>query len=320
MAQSRRVGVWHAERVIVLEGLSALFAVFVLFRLAGVDGNRYTASLLALTPYFVPVGLVLGGLLLGLGQGAVGGGVLALTVLLGALVLPRAVPGRQPAPAGPRLRLLASNIYLGRGDIKTIVELVREHDVDVLHLVELTQENAEDLDRAGLFDLLPHRVFRTADGGRGTGIASRHPLQPLELAGPSRLEQPSARIELGDAAVEVVAVHPYPPTETPTTWKAELAGLPAAPLDGPIRILAGDFNGTLDHAAFRRLLRAGYRDAAALRGAGLRGTWPSNARFLPPVTIDHVLVDRRASVADYRVFTVPDSDHKAVLAELVLPG
>ena len=92
-----------------LQILAALFAVFVLLRLSGLDGNRYTAALLALTPYFVPVGLVLGGLLLGLGQPAVGGGVLALAVLLGALVLPRAIPSRQPTVSGPRLRVLASN-------------------------------------------------------------------------------------------------------------------------------------------------------------------------------------------------------------------
>ena len=119
--------------------------------------------------------------------------------------------------------------------------------------------------------------------------------------------------------IEVVAVHPVPPTGAARTWQAEMAGLPAPRPDGPIRILAGDFNGTLDHGTFRRLLRVGYRDAGAARGRGLRGTWPS-AAFPPPVTIDHVLVDRRAAIVGYRVLDVPNSDHKAVFAELVLPG
>ncbi|HJP76125.1 MAG TPA: endonuclease/exonuclease/phosphatase family protein [Pseudonocardiaceae bacterium] len=305
--------------MLALQILAALFAVFVLFRLAGVDGNRQTTALLALTPYFVPAGLVLGGLLLGLGQPAIGGGVLALTVLLGGLVLPRVIPTRQQRLTGPRLRILASNIYLGQGDVKTIVELVREHDVDVLHLVEVTPESAEEFGRAGLFDLLPHRVFRPLESGRGSAVAARHPLVPLDLAGPALLEQPSARIEVEETEIEVVAVHPVPPTSLPQTWKRELAGLPAAPADGPIRILGGDFNATLDHAAFRRLLRTGYLDAAAQRGAGLRPTWPSIG-FWPRVTIDHVLVDRRAAVVGYRVLDLPNSDHRAVLAELVLPG
>ena len=309
----------HAGKVLALQILAGLFAVFVLFRLTGVDGNRYTASLLALTPYFLPAGLVLGGLTVGLGGPWIGGGVLALTVLLGALVLPRAVPGRQQTLSGPRLRVMASNLYLGRGDVKTIVELVREHDVDVLNLVELTPEAVEELGRAGLFDLLPHRLFQPAEAGRGSGIAARYPIEPVGLAGPALLEQPGARIEIGAAAVEVVAVHPIPPTTAPATWKTEIGGLPAPRTEGPIRILAGDFNATLDHGTFRRLLRGGYRDAAAQRGSGLRGTWPA-AAFPPPVTIDHVLVDRRAAVLRYRVLDVPNSDHKAVFAELVLPG
>jgi endonuclease/exonuclease/phosphatase (EEP) superfamily protein YafD len=313
------VAIGHAGGVLTLDVLAALFALFVLLRLSGRDGNRYTASLLALTPYFVPVGLVLGGLLLGLGQPAIGGGALALTVLLGVLVAPRAIPSRQPTLAGPRLRVLASNLYLGRGDVKTIVELVREHQVDVLNLVELTPETAEELGRAGLFELLPHRVFQPVEAGRGSGIAARYPVQPLELPGPALLEQPSARIEVHGSVVEVVAVHPVPPTGDPSTWQAEMGGLPGPRSDGPIRILAGDFNATLDHGTFRRLLRTGCHDAGAQRGAGLRGTWPS-APFPPPVTIDHVLVDRRAAVVGYRVFDVPNSDHKAVLAELVLPA
>jgi endonuclease/exonuclease/phosphatase (EEP) superfamily protein YafD len=305
--------------VLVLAVLAALFAAFVLFRLTGIDGNRYTASLLALTPYFVPAGLVLGGLSLGLGRFAIGGGVLAVTVVLGALIAPRVIPSRQPALSGPRVRVMASNLFLGRGDVKTVVELVRRHDVDVLNLVEMTPEIAEELGRAGLFDLLPHRVFQPNEAGRGSGVASRHPLTPLDLVGPTLLQHPSARVDLDGAAIEVVAAHPVPPTGSPDAWRADLASLPAAPPDGPIRIVAGDFNGTLDHGAFRRVLRSGYRDAGARRGAGLRHTWPTIGRW-PPVTIDHVLVDRRAGVVSYRVLDVPGSDHRAVLAELVLPG
>jgi endonuclease/exonuclease/phosphatase (EEP) superfamily protein YafD len=304
--------------VLASQILAALFAVFVLLRLSGIDGNRFTAAGLALTPYSVPVGVVLGGVLTGLRQWWLGGGVLALTVLLAAVVAPRVIETRTKTDAGRRLRIMASNLYLGRGDVKTVIELVREHDVDVLNLVELTSEAAEEFARAGLFELLPHRVFQLADDGAGSGIAARHPLRELDLPGPSLLQQPSAGVDLDGVTVEVVAVHPVPPTGAPGTWQAEIAGLPAPLADGPIRILAGDFNGTVDHGTFRALLRTGYRDAAVERGAGLRGTWPA-AAFPPPVTIDHVLVDRRAVVTDYRVFEVPHSDHKAVFAELLIP-
>jgi endonuclease/exonuclease/phosphatase family metal-dependent hydrolase len=86
-------------------------------------------------------------------------------------------------------------------------------------------------------------------------------------------------------------------------------------------VLAGDFNATLDHSGLRRLIRTGYRDAAATVGAGLAGTWgPYDGDPIPPVTIDHVLVDRRVRVRSVSVHRVPGSDHRAVLAELALPA
>jgi endonuclease/exonuclease/phosphatase (EEP) superfamily protein YafD len=88
---------------------------------------------------------------------------------------------------------------------------------------------------------------------------------------------------------------------------------------GPPRILAGDFNATLDHAELRRLLDTGYTDAAAEVGAGLKGTWPHGRRFPPPVAIDHVLADSRAGVKAFSVHAITGTDHRAVLAELVLP-
>jgi endonuclease/exonuclease/phosphatase (EEP) superfamily protein YafD len=86
-----------------------------------------------------------------------------------------------------------------------------------------------------------------------------------------------------------------------------------------VRILAGDFNATLDHAEFRRVLDRGYEDAADQVGTGLRATWPANGRLTLPVTIDHVIADERCGVRDVRVLPVPGSDHRAVLAVLELP-
>ncbi|HEX3788528.1 MAG TPA: endonuclease/exonuclease/phosphatase family protein [Pseudonocardiaceae bacterium] len=305
-----------AEFVVLLV-LAALFVGFAGLRLLGIEGSRFTASVLALTPYATVVGLLLGVLSLVLGQWWIGGVELAAALGLAARVLPRVVRSSRPARAGQRVRVLSSNIYLGRGDVKTLVELVREHEVDVLNVLELTEQAIEELDRAGMFELLPHRILQPARGGGGSGLLSRHPLTELALPGKSLLKQPSARIDLGERVIEVVAVHPIPPTTSATTWRAELAGLPAPVADGPVRVLAGDFNATLDHAAFRRLLRLGYQDAAACRGLGLRPTWPG-AAFPPPVTLDHVLVDRRAVVTACRIFDVPGSDHRAVYAELVV--
>jgi endonuclease/exonuclease/phosphatase (EEP) superfamily protein YafD len=290
--------------------LPAVWAAFLLLRLAGADGTRLTAAGLALTPYVGILGILVSGVVLGFGQWVAGGLLVVVALGLCAVVLPRAIRTRQ-APAGSvRVRVLSVNLYLGRADPTAVVALARNHDVDVLSLQELSAAGAELLYAAGIADVLPHCQFEIRERALGSGLASRHPLVKRDLAGPSIMAQPSALVDLpGPAEFEVVAVHPYPPVRphTAVNWRRELAGLPR-PGD-PIRVLAGDFNATLDHRALRRL---GYRDAAALMGAGLRPTW---GRI---VQLDHILVDPRCVVTEFRVLAVPGSDHHAVFAEIAL--
>lgn len=306
----------HTVRMMVfavLIVLAVLFVALAALRLFGIDGNRYTTALLALTPYWTAGGMLLGIVALAMRHWWIGVGVVAVAVALVAALLPRMVPATQPPEVGRHLRIMSANLFLGRADAKTIVELVRDNRVDVLNLLELTPREAGELERAGLFDELPYRVFQPVSGGAGSGIAARYPLTELSLAGPSQLRQPSARVDLDGVPIEVVAVHLIPPTTSAGTWKSETTRLPRP--GEPVRILAGDFNATLDHATFRRLLDGGYADAADRTGSGFSPTWPSRG-FLPPVTIDHVLVDARVTVNAYRVLELPGSDHNAVYAEL----
>jgi endonuclease/exonuclease/phosphatase family metal-dependent hydrolase len=84
-------------------------------------------------------------------------------------------------------------------------------------------------------------------------------------------------------------------------------------------VLAGDFNATLDHAAFRRVLRLGYADAAQQTGNALDPTWglPGRRALFP---LDHVLVSGGCAVRAFSVRAIPRSDHRAVYAEIQLPG
>jgi endonuclease/exonuclease/phosphatase (EEP) superfamily protein YafD len=302
--------------MVVLLVLGGLFAVLAVMRIVGVDGISYTAIALTLTPYGVAVGAVLGAIAATAHQWWIAGPILGLTVVLAALVMPRTVRRSPSTIPGRRLRLMSSNLYMGRADVKTVIRLVEEYEVEILNLVELTPEVAADLERAGLFEMLPHRVLRPAGTGTGAGVASRYPLTELTLVGPSSLAQPSVRVDLHGTGLEIVAVHPLPPTRSFRIWRNDMAALPLP--SGTARILAGDFNATRDHAAFRRLLRAGYVDAGEHQGAGLVATWPCRC-FPLPVTLDHVLVDDRIGVLVYRTLTIPGSDHKALYAELAIP-
>lgn len=105
-------------------------------------------------------------------------------------------------------------------------------------------------------------------------------------------------------------------------WRNDLAALPSARRDGPIEIMAGDFNSTLDHEALRDLIGTGYIDAADATGDGMTGTWqPMGAlgTILPRVRLDRVLVDDRVAVRDVSVHHVAGTDHRAVVAVLQLP-
>jgi endonuclease/exonuclease/phosphatase family metal-dependent hydrolase len=304
--------------MVVFAVLAVAFLELAALRLIGIDGNRLTAALLALTPYWTGGGLIFGSVALGLRHWWIGGIVLVVTVVLVVVQVPRAIASAQPPAHGSKLRVMSSNQYLGQADVKTVVQLVRDNKVDVLNLLELTPREVAEYQRAGLFDLLPYRVFKPQSAGAGSGIASRYPLTELSLMSSSYMEQPSARVQVGGTSVEIVAVHPIPPTTSAPEWKREMAELPRPSGNGPVRILAGDFNSTIDHATFRDLLNAGYTDAGINRGDGFTTTWPSRF-FPPPVTIDHVLVDSRVAVNTYRVLDVPNSDHRAVFAELTLP-
>jgi endonuclease/exonuclease/phosphatase (EEP) superfamily protein YafD len=292
-------------------------AMLAALRLVGYDGGWYTLIALSLTPYAAAAGVLVGVAALALRRWWTGGVALVLALALAVLVLPRTSAGEPRDLHGKTLRVLSSNLLYGQADPKAVVDLVREQRIDVLNLVEMTPSAVDRLTAAGLFDLLPNRVLHPAPGAFGSGIASRFPLKEVNLTGDSAAKQPGAEADLGDGVVaEIVAVHPISPDVDTRAWEREIKDLSQPAGEHGLRILAGDFNATLDHAAYRTILSRGYRDAAEERGEGLAPTWPSS---LPVVTIDHVAVDNRAAVLDYRVFDVSGSDHRAVFAEVRLP-
>lgn len=228
--------------------------------------------------------------------------------------------------AGPRLRVATVSLRLGLVEAGPLLDLVRRHAVDVLSVQELTPEAQQRLHAAGIDGLLPHSVVIPARPGAvpaaSGAVWSRLPLT-AHGAVPGGFEQPTVRLAVGGLGpeVELTAVHTTPPSTGPASvrsWTADLAALPD-PAPGVLRVLAGDFNATLDHAAFRAVLRRGYRDAAQAIGRGLAWTWRPLRSPVPRLGLDHVLVDLRIAVADLTLLRVPGSDHRMVLADLALP-
>jgi len=295
-------------------------------RLAGADRLRFAEAwavpLLSFTPQ-VTAGAWAGALLLrGAGPAAAAA---AAGAALTAAVGPRAVPSRQPPAAGPVLRVLTANLLVGRAGAKAVAELVGRQHADVLFVQELTDEAAAGLERAGLGDLLPYRVTQQATRSSRGSIYARYPLCGGPPAAPPSAARCTARLDLPSGpSVQLACIHaapPRPPWSPGATarWRSQLAALPA-PGAGP-HVLAGDFNATLDHAQFRRLLARGYLDAASQAGDGLSPTWgPRPGRRPTLLAIDHVLTDRSCAVLTTSAHWLTGSDHRALYAELRLPA
>jgi endonuclease/exonuclease/phosphatase (EEP) superfamily protein YafD len=289
-------------------------------RLAGLERGSLPTQLMTATPY-AAAGSLVPLLIAALGRKRAATAVALLTTTaLGFSVLPRAL-GTADATAGRPLKVLTVNLLFGKADAQAVIDLVRRLDPDVLSTQELTTGGVDELDALGLKTLMPYRMLEDEWNASGSGIYSKHPLEPIPgLIPPVGHNMPAARVSLpGGAPVELVDVHPYPPMGPDVAnWTRALDALPPASAD-TVRVLAGDFNASLDHAALRRVLARGYKDAADQVGAGLIPTWPANRRLPPIITIDHVLVDQRVGVKDVSVLTVPGTDHRAVFAELAVP-
>jgi endonuclease/exonuclease/phosphatase (EEP) superfamily protein YafD len=251
-----------------------------------------------------------------------------VAVGLAAAVVPRALPDGNPVAGGPVLRVMAVNLLHSSVPAVDLVNAVRRERPDVLHLLEFTFRMMERVEEAGLGELLPYKVVEPGPDAQGVAIYSRHPLRPSDLSIEAPVFSRSPRhlpvvLTLPDGRdVDLVAVHACAPSAGWRTrcWASSVRALP--PAGGRLRVLAGDFNSTMDHEVLRDLIATGYRDAADVTGKGLAMTWPYHAqpRFLPKVAIDHLLADSRIAVLDFRTVPLPLTDHRATLTRLALPA
>jgi endonuclease/exonuclease/phosphatase family metal-dependent hydrolase len=307
-------------------------AVWAGARLAGADrlhrAEDWAVPALSFTPQAAAVAAAAAAvpLLSGSGNARSRGAVALAAAALAAAVVPRAIPRPQPPATGAQLGVLTSNMLVGRADAESLVRLTVSTGADVLFLQELTDGALTGLQKAGIDSVLPYQVLEpTAHGPKGSAIFARYPLHQGLAVPPASRATPVARLEVpGGQSVQLVCVHLRPPrpARSPSgaaRWRAEMAMLPG-PGAEPV-IMAGDFNATVDHAQFRALLRRGYADAAVQVGRGLVPTWgPRPGGEFAVLTIDHILVDPRCAVRDVRAYPVPGTDHRAVFAEISLPG
>ncbi len=304
---------------------TAAVTAIALVRVLDADRGVALVQLISFTPYFA-LFAVAAAILAGLTRRLLAAATAALAAIaLLACVAPRAFGGPD-AGVGTPLVVMAANLRVGGADAESIVDLVREARVDVLALQEFTPDAEERLASAGLLELLPYRESHPQTGVEGSAVYARWPLRDggMRLASPVGFEQAYATVTLPNGAtVTVESVHPVPPIDGDAlpNWETGLRDQHRGDAAGPPRILAGDFNATLDHSALRDLLDTGFRDAADEVGAGLTPTWPFYGRrplITPTIALDHGLVPAGVGVRDFRAVTIPRTDHRAIVATLVI--
>ncbi|CAM5466782.1 MULTISPECIES: endonuclease/exonuclease/phosphatase family protein [Streptomyces] len=229
--------------------------------------------------------------------------------------------GKSRRPDGPPLasvRVLTSNVEFGQA-AGALAAAVRLEEPDLVFVQECEQ-TCDAVLRRELGSAYPHRVAEVAAGSHGSALLSRFPLAPAEGVD-GTMAMPGAVADVRGRPVRLQLAHPMPPLPGRTgPWRRELgrlrdhaAGRGRTPL-----VLAGDFNASQDHAAFRRILDTGLQDAARLGGHDRTPSWP--ARTAPPLgaQIDHVLLSRDFSVRATRFLDLPGTDHRALLADITL--
>jgi endonuclease/exonuclease/phosphatase (EEP) superfamily protein YafD len=297
-------------------------AAWAVIRVLGLDARFPLEAMMVFTPYVAVAALLVAGVCVALENWAAAALAGLATVCLAAAVLPRALgDGTVDADGRETLSVLASNVYHGRADPAALVALVDRFHPDLLSVEELTPSFARELAAAGLGRRLPNAVLETQRSASGAGLYSRLPLEPLPAADRFFFRMPRAELRVPDGRrVRVVGVHPFPPERpgSTRTWEGSLASLPSAGHGSPW-VLAGDFNASFDQTPFRDLVGRGYQDAGEVAGKGLEPTFPREGHAIPPITIDHVLADRRLGVVEYSVEELPGSDHRSIRAVLALP-
>lgn len=293
--------------VLRLDGRLPMIAT-VAWRPHATVGAALAASALGAWRATRPVGVVLG----------------AVAVSGAAAVVARTPLRRVAGAAGEPLTVLSANVFTGRADTGALAALIEREAPD---FVVLPEAGCDFRDK--LLPLVAHLGYR---GWAATSPGVPDIMGVVLLAGPRAGQmQVQAGTDLRYRYVRATggvlgertlyAVHATAP-RTPrlaARWRRDLrvVGRWTRTALAPAPIVAGDLNATLDNAPLRAAL--GGCVPVARRWRALVGTYPAHLPRWFSIRIDHVLVPAESTVTGVSVHDVAGSDHRAVVARLVLP-
>lgn len=232
--------------------------------------------------------------------------------------------GASTRPVEGDIVVMSFNTYEGGAGPAQIVAAVRDRNVDVLTLLEVTPWLLDQLDALGLAEILPNRVGHAEPGVWGTLTASRLPIEAGEELEP--LAGHMVQLDTARGPIVYVGAHARAPDGDVQHWSRDHAEIyDVVSGAGDNVVLAGDLNATPDHEPMKRLADAGLTDSVNAVGGGWKPTWPANGvRKLGPfalpslIQIDHIAGGPGIAFRDSTTVDIDGSDHRAVVATLGL--
>ncbi|WP_345269027.1 endonuclease/exonuclease/phosphatase family protein [Nibrella viscosa] len=225
------------------------------------------------------------------------------------------VSGRQPAAAAPAdVRVLHANVLFSRHNYQPIRQLIERENPDVFVLQEMTPAGIQAMQ--SLATRYPYRVSIWSKGPCYLLVGSKTPFVADQAsARQQRVIHIQTRVK--GQPVSLITVHPRTPVipswfrerNRQLAYVSQLARQQTKPT-----VLLGDFNVTMWSPVYKDYLDMPELTACR-QGFGRQPTWPA---FFPPayLPLDHAFVNSGFQTTRFRTLAVPESDHKALVADL----
>lgn len=210
------------------------------------------------------------------------------------------------------VRVLYSNVLTSNSSHQKLIELIREHQPDLVMLVEINSDWVSSLQK--IEKEYPFKLVHSREDNFGIGVYSKKSFsQSLLVETINGPESIHVELKINSVPLAFFLIHPLPPSSQKYWEKRNrLFSSFAQYINNVGKDLAviGDLN-TVGWGAFMRKFK---RESGLELFDDVYDTWPT---FFPPfmrVNLDHVLAGRDAYVKRVRLPSI-DSDHFPLLID-----
>ncbi len=226
--------------------------------------------------------------------------------------------GHPSSVSANRLRLFHANVFEKSSDYQVVLDKVKEADVDIVVLQEVTEEWSNKVKT--LKSSYPYAEFAPRPAGAGMAVLSRYPFENFQILTFDATPHIAilARVNVNETTLTLLSLHPTTPITSENVrnrnQQFKEAAILLKSIGGP-KILVGDLNTTMWSPYFTTLLSNSGLGEARL-GFGLGTTWPEPFPPFLRLPIDHCLVSRDITVEKMFVGPNTGSDHRPLILDL----